>query len=57
MISDTFWKNGPVGSIASDDPDLVIPKLLAMDRMHNGKVVPREILTLLVVYNLKLCAT
>ena len=50
---DTFWKNGPVGSIASDDPDLVIPKLLAMNRMHNGKAVPREILTLLVVYNLR----
>src|SRR4029079_4657193 len=28
---DAFWKNGPLGSVANDDPDIVIPKLLAMN--------------------------
>jgi hypothetical protein len=48
-----FWKHGPLGSVANDDPDVVIPKLLAMNTTHNGKTVPREIFTLLVTYNLR----
>jgi len=48
-----FWKHGPLGSVENDDPDVVIPKVLAMNITHNGKTVPREIFTLLVAYNLR----
>lgn len=49
----TFWKQSSLGRVASDDPDAIIPKLLAETEKYNGNLVRPEVFTLLVAYKLR----
>lgn len=50
---ENFWKQPGVGSVASDYPDVIIPKLLAETEKYNGNLVRPEVFKLLVAYNLR----